>query len=94
MKQNFQNLTVRCSTLVSGLKNVDLRLKTERQNQKQEYRIHDLLLKHSHLGILSWLQHTQKKCSPRLPSNKTADPLNLQGFEGQCQRIIKNYKPY
>lgn len=58
MQQNSQNLNVRCSKLVSGLKNIDLRLKTQRQNQKQECSIHDLLMKYSHLDIPSWLQHT------------------------------------
>lgn len=59
MRQNSQNLKVRCLTLVSGLKNIDLRLKTQKQNQKQECSIHNLLMKHSHLDILSWQQHTQ-----------------------------------
>lgn len=58
MQQTSQNMNVDCLRLVSELKNIDLRLKTQRQNQNQECNIHVLLMKYSHLDIFSWLLHT------------------------------------
>lgn len=59
MQQTSRNMNVGCLLLVSDLKNIDLRLKTQRQNQNQECIIHVLLMKYSRLDISPWLLHTQ-----------------------------------